>query len=131
MDLEIAIPSYQRPELCKNLTLTFLKLNQYPADLITVFVASEEEKLAYEKNIARLKDPMMDIGSPEYVSAQKEIYKIVSRKYKEHGLEAPSYADYVSQEAPTKPKKPGIMERMFGPSNPPPVTPGVKFLGFE
>jgi hypothetical protein len=53
MDLPIAIPSYQRPELCKNLTLTFLKLNQYPTDLITVFVASEEEKLAYEKNIAR------------------------------------------------------------------------------
>ena len=85
----------------------------------------------YKNLAARLKDPMMDIGSPEYVSAQKEIYKIVSRKYKEHGLEAPSYADYVSQEAPTKPKKPGIMERMFGPSNPPPVTPGVKFLGFE
>ena len=53
MDLEIAIPSYQRPELCKNLTLTFLNLNQYPNDLITIFVASEEEKLAYEKNIAR------------------------------------------------------------------------------
>jgi hypothetical protein len=53
MDLPIAIPSYQRPELCKNLTLTFLKLNQYPSELITIFVASEEEKLAYEKNIAR------------------------------------------------------------------------------
>jgi hypothetical protein len=53
MDLPIAIPSYQRPELCKNLTLTFLNLNQYPTELITIFVASEEEKLAYEKNIAR------------------------------------------------------------------------------
>jgi hypothetical protein len=85
------------------------------------------------KNLAaRLKDPMMDIGSPEYINAQKELYKITLGKYKEHGIkDLPSYEDYVSQEVAPKPKKPGIMERMFGPSNPPPITPGVKFLGFE
>jgi hypothetical protein len=80
---------------------------------------------------ARLKDPMMELNSPEYIAAQKELYKITANKYKEHGLEAPNYADFVSEEAPSKAKKPGLMERLFGPSNPPPVTPGVKFLGFE
>ena len=77
------------------------------------------------KNIAaRLKDNMIEIGSPEYVNAQKELYKITAGKYKQAGLPEPSYEDFVSQEAAPKPKKPGIMERMFGPSNPPPITPG-------
>jgi hypothetical protein len=84
------------------------------------------------KNIAaRLKDNMIEIGSPEYVNAQKELYKITAGKYKQAGLPEPSYDDFVSQEAAPKPKKPGLMERMFGPSNPPPITPGVKFLGYE
>ena len=84
------------------------------------------------KNLAaRLKDSMIEVGSPEYIAAQKELYKITAGKYKQAGLPEPSYDDFVSQEAAPKPKKPGFMERMFGPSNPPPVTPGVKFLGFE
>jgi len=83
------------------------------------------------KNLAaRLKDPMMDINSPQYIEAQKELYKITAGKYKEHGLEAPSYADYVSQEIAPKEKKPGFWKQhapeFLGglPSIPPPAPPG-------
>ena len=91
------------------------------------------------KNLAaRLKDPMIDINSTQYIEAQKELYKITAGKYKEHGLEAPSYADYVSQEVAPKPKKPGFNLRQYVPeslgglpSKAIPTPPGVKFLGFE
>jgi hypothetical protein len=79
MDLKIAIPSYQRPELCKNLTLTFLKLNQYPTELITIFVASEEEKLAYEKNIARVLYGKIVVGE----KGLKEQRNFISHYYDE------------------------------------------------
>ena len=91
------------------------------------------------KNLAaRLKDPMMDIGSPEYINAQKELYKITLGKYKEHGIkDLPSYEDYVSQEIAPKEKKPSwwsqnAPEILGGlPSKPVPTPTGVKFLGFE
>ena len=48
--LEIAIPSYGRPVEIRKKTLSFLKANNIPYNLITIFVASEEEKLEYELN---------------------------------------------------------------------------------
>lgn len=49
--IPIAIPSYQRPAILKNQTLAFLKKNRYPTNLITIFVASEEQKKLYSENI--------------------------------------------------------------------------------
>lgn len=45
-----AIPSYGRPVEIHKKTLAFLKANNIPYPLITIFVASEEEKLDYEIN---------------------------------------------------------------------------------
>lgn len=47
MEFVVAIPSYQRPEQLRDQTLAFLTREQISEDRITIFVASEEEKLKY------------------------------------------------------------------------------------
>jgi hypothetical protein len=47
----LAIPSFQRQELIQRKTLKFLHAHDYPAELIYVFVASEEEKTLYENSV--------------------------------------------------------------------------------
>jgi hypothetical protein len=47
----IAIPTYQRSESISFKTLLFLRLLDYPTHLITLFVASEEEKAIYQRDV--------------------------------------------------------------------------------
>ena len=51
MLIPIAIPSYKRAKTLRMRTLKFLKDSLYPTHLITVFVASEEEKQEYGREI--------------------------------------------------------------------------------
>lgn len=47
MDFVIAIPSYNRAEKLKKQTLSYLSSQEIPPELITIFVANEEEKQKY------------------------------------------------------------------------------------
>lgn len=49
MNFEVAIPSYGRPEKLKNYTLDYLRDERFDYTKITIFVASEEEKISYER----------------------------------------------------------------------------------
>jgi hypothetical protein len=51
MLVPIAIPSYRRAKTLRLRTLRFLKEALYPTHLITVFVASEEERVEYVREI--------------------------------------------------------------------------------
>ena len=44
----VCIPSYGRPELLRSKTLAFLQREFYPRERINIFVASEEERIAYQ-----------------------------------------------------------------------------------
>ena len=102
-----------------------------PEDQKRLKVDADINAMSIVKNLAaRLKDNMIPIGSPEYIDAQKELYKITDAKYKQNGLPEPSYEDFVSQEIAPKKKEPGFWKQhapefMGGlPSTPPPATPG-------
>jgi hypothetical protein len=49
----IAIPSYKRAETLRDKTLALLENKHVPASIINVFVATEEEKRAYEATLKR------------------------------------------------------------------------------
>lgn len=49
MNYKIVIPSYQRAKSIKEKTLRMLKLHNIQKEIIHIFVASEEEKVEYEK----------------------------------------------------------------------------------
>lgn len=53
MSYEIAIPSYNRADVCKTKTLAMLRAQSIPAERITVFVASEDQRSLYEEVIPR------------------------------------------------------------------------------
>jgi len=53
MSYEIAIPSYNRADICKTKTLAMLRAQNIPASRITVFVASSDQKSFYEEVIPR------------------------------------------------------------------------------
>lgn len=53
MSYEIAIPSYNRADVCKTKTLAMLRTQSIPAERITVFVASEDQRSLYEEVIPR------------------------------------------------------------------------------
>ena len=48
---EFVIPSYKRPEQCRDKTLSFLSLQHVDPTYITVFVANEEEAESYKKTL--------------------------------------------------------------------------------
>lgn len=48
IEYQIAIPSYKRPKELKEKTLAMLEKHNTPKDIITIFVANEEEKKEYE-----------------------------------------------------------------------------------
>lgn len=50
---EVAIPSYQRQDMLLTHTISFLMANKYPAEKITIFVASEQECEAYRAKLPR------------------------------------------------------------------------------
>lgn len=45
---KICIPSYNRPELLKSKTISFLEQSEYPSELIYIFVSDETERLRYQ-----------------------------------------------------------------------------------
>lgn len=49
----LAIPSYKREHILLSHTLSYLSQEQYPPDLIFIFVASEEERVRYEEVLPR------------------------------------------------------------------------------
>jgi hypothetical protein len=51
-DYVVCIPSYQRAEICNQKTLTTLKQQNIPANLIHVYVANKKEYDIYEKTLA-------------------------------------------------------------------------------
>jgi len=51
MDYVIAIPSYKRYTKLKEKTLNMLHVEEYDPSMITIFVANEEEKALYEKEL--------------------------------------------------------------------------------
>ena len=52
MSFAIAIPSYKRPRTLVKKTLAFLAANEIPIEWITIFLASEAEKIEYQKVLA-------------------------------------------------------------------------------
>jgi len=51
MDYVIAIPSFNRYDTIKKKTLKMLQQNNIPTDIITIFVATSEQKLLYEQEL--------------------------------------------------------------------------------
>ena len=49
MDYVVAIPSYRRPHICKEQTLAVLERLNTPKEIITIFVANEEEEATYRE----------------------------------------------------------------------------------
>lgn len=52
MEYQIAIPSYARAEILRDKTLAFLDAQNISTDIVTVFVASEEERKRYAEVLA-------------------------------------------------------------------------------
>ena len=48
-DYIIAIPSYKRPQICRDKTVAMLHTNKIPANKIYIYLANKEEKEEYEK----------------------------------------------------------------------------------
>lgn len=48
-DYIIAIPSYKRPQICRDKTVAMLHTNKIPANKIYIYLAKKEEKEEYEK----------------------------------------------------------------------------------
>jgi hypothetical protein len=48
-DYIIAIPSYKRPQICRDKTVAMLHKNKIPANKIYIYLANKEEKEEYEK----------------------------------------------------------------------------------
>ena len=53
MNLPVAIPSYKRSTSISQKTLAFLASVGYPADKITIFVASQDESVKYQQDVSR------------------------------------------------------------------------------
>lgn len=60
--MEIAIPSYKRSKTLQGKTLSFLRREGIPAERITVFVASEEEKKTYKTSMCYDYSPKIVVG---------------------------------------------------------------------
>jgi len=53
MDIPVAIPTYNRSLTISIQTLLFLRLEQYPSHLITLFVADSEQARIYERDVPK------------------------------------------------------------------------------
>ena len=60
----LAIPTYQRCDSISRKTLRYLSDHAYPASLIYLFVASEEERVRYEENVPEHLYGQIVIGLP-------------------------------------------------------------------
>jgi hypothetical protein len=71
---QVAIPSYQRPEKLRDTTLKYLASEEIPAEIITVFVASEEEKKKYLEYLVPGTFGALVVGVPT-ISAQRQFIR--------------------------------------------------------
>lgn len=62
--MKIAIPSYKRDQTVKNKTLKTLEEYNVPPELVTVFVADQEEYDRYRKTLADTRWKNIEIGKP-------------------------------------------------------------------
>ena len=62
--MQIAIPSYKRPQTLQNKTLRLLRKEGFEAKDITVFLASEEERQAYQPFLMADFSPALVVGRP-------------------------------------------------------------------
>jgi len=74
LDYQIAIPSYKRAELLKNVTLKTLEKYGARKDRITIFVANEEEQKNYNSVLSGYKIVVAEIG-------QLNAYRFYHREY--------------------------------------------------
>lgn len=70
---EIAIPSYQRPEILRDKTLRTLQRLQVPPDKITVFVATEYERQRYREALYRETYGQLKVGEPGMGAIRRHI----------------------------------------------------------
>jgi hypothetical protein len=78
-EIPIAIPTYRRCPILWQKTLRFLRTQNYPAHLITLFVADEEEKEAYIRATPELLYGQIVVG----VKGLAEQRNFISQYYKE------------------------------------------------
>ena len=69
-DIKIAIPSYQRTSLLLEKTIPFLEKHDVPTSQVTIFVANEEEYLAYSKALIDSKYQKIKLGVP-FIGSQR------------------------------------------------------------
>ena len=62
--MQVAIPSYKRPQTLQRKTLALLRREGFDAKDITVFLASEEERQAYEPFLIADFSPALVVGRP-------------------------------------------------------------------
>lgn len=74
MDFVVAIPSYSRPIQLRDKTLNFLSVSGVPADIITVFVATESERQIYSENLIAGTYKEIVVGVPT-ISAQRSFIR--------------------------------------------------------
>ena len=70
IDYTIVIPSYQRHELIKEKTLSFLEKHNIPEGRVLIFVANEDEKVRYEQSLSTCRYNRIVVGVPR-ISAQR------------------------------------------------------------
>ena len=96
MYLPIAIPSYKRSKIISKKTLRFLNQCKYPSDLITIFVANQEEAANYRADIPSNLYGQIIIG----VLGLIEQRKFISDYYKEDEIIAQMDDDVVKIVSP-------------------------------
>lgn len=69
MEYQIAIPSYGRPEILRDKTLSFLEAKNIDTKIVTIFLASDAEKDLYQKYIDS--KWRMIVGVPNKLEQQK------------------------------------------------------------
>jgi hypothetical protein len=74
-DYVVCIPSYQRAEICNQKTLTTLKQQNIPANLIHVYVANKKEYDIYEKTLDKTLYKKLVIGIKGLVPQRQFIMK--------------------------------------------------------
>lgn len=70
---QVCVPSYKRPAICVKKTLKTLRTGGVPMDRVTVYVADEEEAIAYRAHIpgTLLADTQIVVGRPG-LAAQRQ-----------------------------------------------------------
>lgn len=73
MEIQFAIPSYQRPKKLKDQTLSFLERNQVPRQNITIFLRNQEQANLYKEDVSGYKIVITD--TPNLIQKRNFITK--------------------------------------------------------